>query len=108
MVHFAGVMAQRRLIAAVDIGSTTVRCCIYDVNERPMRLVTHAARPVTSIHPEAFSCEIVPEHLWQVFVGVVRDAIDGENAWPCDNRSTLAHSLGSRSIANHAYGHQYA
>jgi sugar (pentulose or hexulose) kinase len=84
----AAVAATKRYVAAVDIGSTNVRCVIYDRAGRtrlrvcsvamlPVCVCAHAGTlfqmPITT--PEAFSSEIDPDAVWSCFIRVVGDAI---------------------------------
>lgn len=88
----AAVTSTKRYVAAVDIGSTNIRCVIYDRAERtrlrvcsvamlPVRVCAragaHVQMPITT--PEAFSSEIAPDAVWSCFLRVVGDAIKSES-----------------------------
>lgn len=63
-----------RYVAAVDIGTTTIRCCI--VNDRGF-IVSYACRGVELLHYAPGIAEICPEAIWLDFNLVVQEALDG-------------------------------
>ncbi|CAN7998503.1 unnamed protein product, partial [Ixodes pacificus] len=68
-------------VAAVDVGSTMLRCHIYDV-ETAIR--GSAAAKVVTHSPLPGVFEIDPEHLWKTFVDTIRSAIDAASLHASD------------------------
>ncbi|CAN8022156.1 unnamed protein product [Ixodes persulcatus] len=68
-------------VAAVDVGSTMLRCHIYDV-ETAIR--GSAAAKVVTHSPLPGVFEIDPEHLWKTFVDTISSAIDAASLHASD------------------------
>ncbi|CAN7997154.1 unnamed protein product [Ixodes hexagonus] len=64
---------ERGFVAAVDVGSTTLRCHIYDA-EAVIR--GSAETKVITQSPQPGVFEIDPEHLWEAFVSTIKSAIE--------------------------------
>lgn len=65
-------MTERKIVAALDIGTTTLRCHCY--NERAV-LLGSAATAVQLSYPKPNFVEINPEDIFLSVVQVVNDAI---------------------------------
>ncbi|KAK2576501.1 hypothetical protein KPH14_005824 [Odynerus spinipes] len=61
-----------RYIAALDVGTTTVRCHILDENANT---VASSSEKVELIYPKPGYVEIDPDHLWTIIVKVIKDAL---------------------------------
>ncbi|XP_042150089.1 putative glycerol kinase 5 isoform X2 [Ixodes scapularis] len=68
-------------VAAVDVGSTMLRCHIYDVKTA---IRGSAAAKVVTHSPLPGVFEIDPEHLWKTFVDTIRSAIDAASLHASD------------------------
>ncbi|XP_064101888.1 putative glycerol kinase 5 isoform X2 [Macrobrachium nipponense] len=65
-----------RYIASLDLGTTTIRCFIY--NER-VEVYGKAEQKVTLLYPSSGQVEIDPNELWEKFVQVIKGAIANAN-----------------------------
>ncbi|GLH12946.1 Uncharacterized protein GBIM_17603 [Gryllus bimaculatus] len=63
-----------KFVAALDVGTTTIRCYIFD---QSTTAVGSACDKVRLLYPQPGHVEIDPEELWKAAVGVVNDAIKG-------------------------------
>ncbi|XP_042205377.1 putative glycerol kinase 5 isoform X2 [Homarus americanus] len=63
---------ESRYIASLDLGTTTLRCFIYDAN---VRICGKAEEKVTLLYPSPECVEMNPEELWEKFVKIINDAI---------------------------------
>ncbi|KAM9541920.1 glycerol kinase 5 isoform 3-T3 [Guaruba guarouba] len=61
-----------RYVVAVDVGSTVVKCHVYD---RAAAVRGSSSRKVESLYPRPGWVELDPEVLWSQFVGVVKEAV---------------------------------
>lgn len=59
-------------ILSVDVGTTSIRCHIYD---KSATVKASCTRKVTLLYPKPGWVEMDPEELWQNFVGVVKGAV---------------------------------
>ena len=65
-------MANEGCIAAIDVGSTTTRCMLFDLAGRP-RAEAYREPPV--YHPQANWSEVDPEDWWAAAAAVVGEAL---------------------------------
>lgn len=83
-----------KYIASVDIGTTTLRCCLYT---KKGRLAAVAQTPVKLLYPGPSRCEIDPNVLWADFVATVNKTISNCGCTPrqivamgvCSQRNTF-------------------
>ncbi|XP_067143455.1 putative glycerol kinase 5 [Centruroides vittatus] len=61
-----------KYIAAVDIGTSTIRCHIYD---KKINVVGEATLQIELTHPHRGWVEVSPDHLWLAFVKVIKNSI---------------------------------
>ncbi|XP_077862637.1 LOW QUALITY PROTEIN: glycerol kinase 5-like [Saccoglossus kowalevskii] len=61
-----------RAIVAVDVGTTTVRCHVYDSRAR---LISESFQQLKILQPSPGCKEICPDSLWSQFTEVIKDAI---------------------------------
>ncbi|KAM9007878.1 glycerol kinase 5 isoform 3-T3 [Ara ararauna] len=61
-----------RYVVAVDVGSTVVKCHVYD---RAAAVRGSSSRKVESLYPRPGWVELDPEVLWSQFVGVIKEAV---------------------------------
>ncbi|XP_069946675.1 glycerol kinase 5 isoform X1 [Cherax quadricarinatus] len=66
-------------IASLDLGTTTLRCFIYDTN---VRVLGKAEEKVTLLYPTPERVEMDPEELWEKFLKVINDAISNAGLNP--------------------------
>ncbi|XP_048096893.1 putative glycerol kinase 5 isoform X2 [Alosa alosa] len=59
-------------ILSVDVGTTSIRCHVYDKEAKIRGTCTHK---VSLLYPEPGRVEMDPEELWQSFVTVVKGAV---------------------------------
>ncbi|XP_037776632.1 putative glycerol kinase 5 [Penaeus monodon] len=59
-------------IASLDLGTTTLRCFVYD---KAMRVCGRAEEKVTLLYPSPERVEMDPNELWEKFVKVINAAI---------------------------------
>ncbi|KAJ7395557.1 hypothetical protein BTVI_154331 [Pitangus sulphuratus] len=64
--------APARFVLGVDVGSTTVKCHVYD---RAAAVRGSSCRKVESLCPRPGWVELDPEVLWSQFVGVIKEAV---------------------------------
>ncbi|XP_069753458.1 glycerol kinase 5 isoform X2 [Narcine bancroftii] len=60
-------------IVAVDVGSTSVRCCVYD---RAAKIKGSSSKPIKMLYPKPGWVEVDPETIFEQFVGVVKEAVE--------------------------------
>ncbi|XP_059475568.1 putative glycerol kinase 5 [Neocloeon triangulifer] len=68
--------AEKRFVAALDVGTTTVRCHIFN---KAAQVVGAATRQVTLLYPQPGRYEINPDVLWSKVVAVVKEALEDAN-----------------------------
>ncbi|CAB3378540.1 Hypothetical predicted protein [Cloeon dipterum] len=68
--------AAKRFVAALDVGTTTVRCHVLN---QAAAVVGTAQREVTLLYPKPGRFEIDPEVLWSKVVAVVEEAVTNAN-----------------------------
>ncbi|XP_074887856.1 glycerol kinase 5 isoform X2 [Buteo buteo] len=64
--------APARYVVGVDVGSTVVKCHVYD---RAAAVRGSGWRKVESLYPHPGWVELDPEVLWSQFVGVIKEAV---------------------------------
>ncbi|XP_064522472.1 putative glycerol kinase 5 isoform X3 [Pseudopipra pipra] len=64
--------APARYVLGVDVGSTMVKCHVYD---RAAAVRGSSCRKVESLYPRPGWVELDPEVLWSQFVGVIKEAV---------------------------------
>uniref|UniRef100_A0A8C5NP51 Glycerol kinase 5 n=1 Tax=Junco hyemalis TaxID=40217 RepID=A0A8C5NP51_JUNHY len=64
--------AAARYVLGVDVGSTVVKCHVYD-RSAAVRGFSH--RKVESLYPRPGWVELDPEVLWSQFIGVIKEAV---------------------------------
>uniref|UniRef100_A0A669PQG2 Glycerol kinase 5 n=1 Tax=Phasianus colchicus TaxID=9054 RepID=A0A669PQG2_PHACC len=67
-----GGAAPALYVVGVDVGSTAVKCHVYD---RAAAVRGSGCRKVEALHPRPGWVELDPEVLWSQFVGVVKEAV---------------------------------
>uniref|UniRef100_A0A915KQ49 Carbohydrate kinase FGGY N-terminal domain-containing protein n=1 Tax=Romanomermis culicivorax TaxID=13658 RepID=A0A915KQ49_ROMCU len=67
------IYQQEKLIISVDVGSSFIKCVIYD-GKFSIRGKS-SVKLDTCVHEDG-GCEIDPDHLWQQFLTCIRDAIE--------------------------------
>ncbi|XP_060762539.1 putative glycerol kinase 5 isoform X2 [Neoarius graeffei] len=67
-----GWTKRKRFILSVDVGTTSVRCHVYD---KHTNIRGSCSRKVGLLYPERGWVEMDPEELWQSFVTVVKGAV---------------------------------
>ncbi|XP_065167019.1 putative glycerol kinase 5 [Atheta coriaria] len=72
---------KRQFIAALDVGTTTLRCVIVDSNGDT---VSTYSVPTKLIHPQVGYAEIPHEDLWKDTVFVIKSAIEKANLTPSE------------------------
>ncbi|XP_060623775.2 putative glycerol kinase 5 isoform X1 [Anolis sagrei] len=60
------------LVVGVDVGSTVLRCHVYDA---AATLKGSSAKPVEVVRPQPGWVELNPDSLWTLFVDVVKEAV---------------------------------
>lgn len=97
-----------RYVAALDVGTTTVRCHILDENART---VAAAVEKVTLIYPEPGRVEIDPDELWEKILHVIREAVKTSGLSPenivCLGISTQRSSLTSWNMKDGTHYHRF-
>uniref|UniRef100_A0A8D0F294 Carbohydrate kinase FGGY N-terminal domain-containing protein n=1 Tax=Strix occidentalis caurina TaxID=311401 RepID=A0A8D0F294_STROC len=68
----SGGAAPARYVVGVDVGSTVVKCHVYD---RAAAVRGSSCRKVESLYPHPGWVELDPEVLWSQFVGVIKEAV---------------------------------
>ncbi|KAM6063689.1 glycerol kinase 5 isoform 2-T2 [Theristicus caerulescens] len=68
----SGTAAPARYVVGVDVGSTVVKCHVYD---RAAAVRGSSCRKVESLYPRPGWVELDPEVLWSQFVGVIKEAV---------------------------------
>ncbi|XP_071518748.1 glycerol kinase 5 isoform X2 [Panulirus ornatus] len=66
-------------IASLDLGTTTLRCFIYDKNAR---VCGKAEEKVTLLYPSPERVEMDPEELWEKFITVINAAVSNAGLNP--------------------------
>lgn len=61
-----------RFVLGLDVGSTVIRCHVYD---RTARVRGSSAQKVENVYPQPGWVEIDPDALWTQFVAVIKDAV---------------------------------
>lgn len=64
--------ALHQYVAALDVGTTTIRCFIYDRN---VQIRGSATEQVELLYPEPHHVEIDPDKLWHSIVRCIQNAI---------------------------------
>ncbi|NWZ31935.1 GLPK protein, partial [Asarcornis scutulata] len=67
-----GAAAPARYVLGVDVGSTAVKCHVYD---RAAAVRGSSCRKVESLYPHPGWVELDPEVLWSQFIGVIKEAV---------------------------------
>ncbi|XP_035190911.1 putative glycerol kinase 5 isoform X1 [Oxyura jamaicensis] len=67
-----GTAAPARYVLGVDVGSTAVKCHVYD---RAAAVRGSSCRKVESLYPRPGWVELDPEVLWSQFIGVIKEAV---------------------------------
>ncbi|XP_047918843.2 putative glycerol kinase 5 isoform X3 [Anser cygnoides] len=67
-----GAAAPARYVLGVDVGSTAVKCHVYD---RVAAVRGSSCRKVESLYPRPGWVELDPEVLWSQFIGVIKEAV---------------------------------
>ncbi|XP_011881033.1 PREDICTED: putative glycerol kinase 5 [Vollenhovia emeryi] len=62
-----------RYVAALDVGTTTVR--FHILNEKAVAVASFMEK-IDLIYPEPGFVEIDPDHLWQIIIKVIKDTLD--------------------------------
>lgn len=62
----------RKYFLSVDVGTTTIRCHVYD---KQVRIVGAASETNTVLNPFPGHVEIDPDQLWEKFTRVIKDAV---------------------------------
>ncbi|XP_052660993.1 putative glycerol kinase 5 isoform X1 [Harpia harpyja] len=68
----SGAATPARYVVGVDVGSTEVKCHVYD---RAAAVRGSGWRKVESLYPHPGWVELDPEVLWSQFVGVIKEAV---------------------------------
>lgn len=63
---------ETKYVAAIDIGSTTIRCHIYD---KDVNIIGEASSQLEVLQPRRGWFEVNPDQLWSAFVKVVKTSI---------------------------------
>lgn len=63
-------------VLAVDVGSTSIRCSIYD---RAAKIQGFSSKPIEILYPKPGWVEIDPEIMFEQFVAVVKEAVEGSH-----------------------------
>uniref|UniRef100_A0A8B9C205 Glycerol kinase 5 n=1 Tax=Anser brachyrhynchus TaxID=132585 RepID=A0A8B9C205_9AVES len=69
---YGGAAAPARYVLGVDVGSTAVKCHVYD---RVAAVRGSSCRKVESLYPRPGWVELDPEVLWSQFIGVIKEAV---------------------------------
>ncbi|XP_048361507.1 putative glycerol kinase 5 [Sphaerodactylus townsendi] len=64
--------APAKYVLGVDVGSTVVRCHVYD---KTAAIKGSSTKQVEVLHPQPGWVELDPEGLWTQFVDVVKEAV---------------------------------
>lgn len=67
--------ASSRYVAAVDVGTTSIRCHIY--SERG-EIIADSSDSIVLSYPEPSAVELDPSQLWTKFVSVVKNAMSSK------------------------------
>jgi len=70
------VIDQNKYVLSVDIGTTSLRCHIYD---QDAKLKGKSQEPMLVEYPKPGYCEIKPDVLWNLFLSVCKGAIKDAN-----------------------------
>ncbi|XP_055322195.1 putative glycerol kinase 5 [Sitodiplosis mosellana] len=62
----------KKYIASLDIGTTSIRCFIYDIN---VNIVGKACANIELLYPQPGYVEINPDELWQKILKTIQNAI---------------------------------
>jgi len=71
----------RKYIISVDLGTTSVRCFLYDEHGH---VLSSAASKITQLYPHQGWNEIDPEEVWTKFQSVVQAALQNIDAQACE------------------------
>lgn len=71
-------MSADKYVAALDVGTTTIRCYIYDKN---VQICGSASENVELLYPQPLYVEIDPDKLWASIVLSIENAIKGKKIW---------------------------
>lgn len=97
-----------KYVAALDVGTTTVRCHILDENGTAVAV---AEDKVALVYPQPGYVEIDPEELWKKIVGVMREAVKGSGLKPesiaCLGISTQRSSFTSWNMKDGKHYHRF-
>ncbi|GJQ66308.1 hypothetical protein Trydic_g4353 [Trypoxylus dichotomus] len=74
-------MSDTSYIAALDIGTTTIRC--YVINSRA-ETVGNAVTKTKILYPQSGYVEIEPDDLWNTVISITKEAISNANLGPKD------------------------
>ncbi|XP_057712970.1 putative glycerol kinase 5 isoform X1 [Corythoichthys intestinalis] len=66
------VIKKERYILSVDVGSTVIRCHVYD---KKAEIRGSSCEQVVPLHPEEGHVELDPDALWKSFISVVKGAV---------------------------------
>ncbi len=66
---------QRPYLAAVDLGTTSIRCFLYDLQGK---VVSEASDKIVLLYPRQGWSEIDPEEVWKKFLFVFRQALESK------------------------------
>uniref|UniRef100_A0A3P8WNZ0 Glycerol kinase 5 n=1 Tax=Cynoglossus semilaevis TaxID=244447 RepID=A0A3P8WNZ0_CYNSE len=75
---------KERFILSVDVGTTTIRCHVYDKNAT---IRGSCSTQVVPLYPEVGYVELEPEELWKGFVNVVKGAVQDAGVQMCQMES---------------------
>ncbi|CAG0888213.1 unnamed protein product [Cyprideis torosa] len=63
------VMTEKSYVLALDIGTTSVRCIVYD---QQLKVTSHNSLPMTLLYPSQGRVEIDPNDLWEKVIRVIK------------------------------------
>jgi len=79
--HWQTAQTDRKFIASVDVGTTSIRCFFYDENGSE---VTTAMSKLTPLYPHQGWNELDPEEVWSKFQSVVKSCLQNVDAKPTE------------------------
>ncbi|XP_043558724.1 putative glycerol kinase 5 isoform X3 [Chiloscyllium plagiosum] len=68
-----GLRRSDTYVLAVDVGSTSVRCHVYDP---AAKIKGSSSRPINMLYPKPGWVEVNPEEMFEQFVAVVKEAVE--------------------------------
>lgn len=74
-------MAEKKYIASLDVGTTTIRCFIFDSK---CQIIGSASELVELLNTQPGFFEIEPEQLWQSILNVIKNSIRDARLSPSD------------------------